>query len=453
MVINTGCAVIVPPEGGERDTIPPQLVKASPGDSTKRFKGKKIVLTFDEYVKLNNWRENLLISPTPTIEPKIEAKLRNVTILINDSLEANTTYTYDFTKAIQDENEGNMVKNFKYIFTTGDHFDSLSFSGRVLLAENGKIDTTLLVLLHTNGEDSAVRNEKPKYVARLDSKGYFTFTNLPAGTFYLYALKDNGGKRYLSTTQLFAFADKPVVTTEKNDSIILYAYANKQTISLPNITPGIRRPGNAGNKPEDRRLKFQHNAGTSMDLLGDLRIQFESPLKNFDSSMMHLSTDSTFAPVSNYQLTLDSTRQKLVLKTTWKENTKYNLILEKDFAEDSLGKKLLKKDTISFTTKRNSDYGQLRIRFKNLDLSKNPVLQFVQNDQVMRSTPLTSNEVNFSLFLPGDYELRILYDKNKNGVWDIGKFYKEHLQPELIVPVERKINVKPNWENEFEIAI
>jgi hypothetical protein len=55
--------------------------------------------------------------------------------------------------------------------------------------------------------------------------------------------------------------------------------------------------------------------------------------------------------------------------------------------------------------------------------------------------------------LPGEYELRILYDTNKNGVWDPGEFFNKHKQPEVVVPIERKINVKSNWQNEFELVL
>lgn len=99
------------------------------------------------------------------------------------------------------------------------------------------------------------------------------------------------------------------------------------------------------------------------------------------------------------------------------------------------------------------DYGKLLLRFRNLDLSKNPVLLFVQNDKVVRSFPLTSEVFSESLFLPGEYNLRILYDENKNGVWDPGQFFGQHKQPELVKPVERKITVRTNWSEETQIAL
>src|SRR5204863_1873126 len=130
----------------------------------------------------------------------------------------------------------------------------------------------------------------------------------------------------------------------------------------------------------------------------------------------------------------------------WKENTLYHVILEKNFAVDTLARGLLKADTITFKTKKLSDYGSLKIRFKNLDQSINPVLLFVQNDQVAKSIPLTSAALNEPIFPPGEYQLRVLHDRNKNGKWDTGQFFGQHLQPEIVKPVtsRARLTVKPN---------
>jgi len=124
-VLTVGCANIIPPEGGYRDSIPPLLVKASPEDSSKNFKDTRITITFDEFLaQLDNIRENLIVSPVPKTDPEVEVKLRTVIVKLKDSLESNTTYTLNFGNAIKDMNEGNVAKNFTYIFSTGSTFDS-----------------------------------------------------------------------------------------------------------------------------------------------------------------------------------------------------------------------------------------------------------------------------------------------------------------------------------------
>jgi hypothetical protein len=452
-VLSIGCANIIPPEGGPRDTLPPLLVKASPPDSSKNFTNRQITLTFDEYITLDDYTKNLIVSPVQENPLGVEPKLRTVVIKFKDTLEPNTTYTLNFGNAIKDYNEGNIARNFTYIFSTGSTFDSLTLSGKVLLAESGKPDSTLIAMLHKSGEDSALMNEKPRYVTRLDSAGNFTFHNLPAGTFYLYGLKMEGSYNYLSPDkQLFAFADTAIIIENVRAPITLYAYTEKgagPTRAVPQI--GVRQRGAAGT---DKRLKLQTNVtGGELDLLNNFTINFEQPLKTLDTSLVHFSTDTTYTPVSNYQILTDSTKKQLTVKYNWKENTRYNLILEKEFAEDTLGRKLLKTDTISFKTKKLSEYGSLRIRFRNLDLNVNPVLLFVQNDNVIKSVALTSREMNEPILLPGDYELRILNDRNKNGKWDPGEFFGKHIQPEIVKPVSRRITIKANWDNEFDIAL
>jgi hypothetical protein len=129
------------------------------------------------------------------------------------------------------------------------------------------------------------------------------------------------------------------------------------------------------------------------------------------------------------------------------------LILDKEFAEDTSGRKLLKTDTISFTTKKLADYGSIKISFVNIDLTKNPVVQFLQSGQVIKTFPLTSPELYQALFNPGDYDLSILFDENKNGKWDPGKFFGAKKQPELVRPLNKKITIRPSWDNEYEITL
>lgn len=452
----SGCANIVPPQGGPRDSLPPVLLKASPGDSTRNFTGNRIVFTFDEFVDVQSVQENLMMSPSPKINPTVEYRLNTVTVKLKDSLESNTTYSINFGKAIKDFNEGNPLHNFTYTFSTGQYIDSLELTGQVILAETGKLDTTLIVMLHTSPNDSSVVKDRPRYVAKLDNKGNFRFRNLPQKTFYLYALKDEGGtRRYLSNKQLFAFADESVTPSLQPAPVTLYAYATKDTTpAVPSINAalGLKLPG--GKNQGAERLRFTTNlSDNKQDLLGQLSINVERPLRVFDTTKIRLYTDSAYNPAPDYRFQLDSTRKQIDLVNTWKENTLYHIIVEKDFAEDTAGRKLLKTDTLTFTTRKTADYGSLEIKFRNLDLKKNPVLLFVSGENIVRSAPLTGDTYTIPALLPGEFELRILYDDNKNGAWDPGDFFGKRKQPELVKPIERRITVKPAWKNEFEISL
>ena len=142
----------------------------------------------------------------------------------------------------------------------------------------------------------------------------------------------------------------------------------------------------------------------------------------------------------------------MFVNAKWKENTFYKLIINKDVATDSTDSQISKTDTISFKTKAENEYGNVILRFTNLDLSKHPVILFLQSDQIVRSIPILSSEWSDKLFPPGEYELRILYDENNNGQWDPGNYGKK-LQPEKAITLDKKINIKADWDNEREIQL
>lgn len=464
-ISNSGCANIVPPLGGPRDTLPPRLLLVTPRDSARHFAANKIVFNFNEYIEAKEVLQNLIVSPVPKVEPIVDAKLRTLTVRIKDTLQPNTTYSFDFGNSIRDVNEGNILKNFSYVFTTGNYIDSSQFSGNVIVANTGKVDSTLIVLLHRKLDDSAVIKEKPRYIAKVDTTGHFRFRFLEPGTYALYALKDEGGtRRYLSKGQLFAFSDSPVVITTQTPPVTLYAYTEAPEVKKPAAAaknaPGTGKPAAAKpsdkEKEKDKRLHFQVNVTNGeFDILDTFRIQFTNSLRIFDTAKIRL-TDGDFKDITpgSYRFTGDSTNKKFTLAYTWPTDTKFHLIAAKDFAQDSAGRKLLKIDTINFQTKKDIDYGEVRIRISNLDLSKNPVLQFVQQDAVKFAYPfINKKEFRVQLFAPGEYELRVLYDTNKNGIWDPGEFFDKHLQPEKVVPLRRKFNVKANWDNDVDVTL
>lgn len=449
-----GCANMAPPTGGPRDSLPPVILKLDPRDSGRLFAEKKIIITFNEYIQVDELQKNLIVSPTPKVNPIVDVKLKNLIINIKDTLEPNTTYSLDFGNAIQDLNEGNIYKNFRYIFSTGTTIDTLGMAGRVIVAESGKADSTMIVMLHRDMSDSAVVKERPRYVARLDSAGYFKFQNIAAGNYRMYALKDEGGqRRFLSKEQLFAFEDSVVNPVEGREDYVLYAFLEKDTATKRSSMLPVVEKKPANRQELDRVLRYQtNNEGATFDLLQSFEFDFSpEPLRRIDSTKIVL-TDENFVPL-RYTFKRDTSNKKFQLVYAWTEGTKYNVLLDTTFAEDTLGRKILLNDTITFVTKKNSDYGLVRLRFLGLSMADRPVLQFVQSDDVKFSYPLTNNTFNAKLFKPGEYELRILSDRNRNGVWDTGQFFGEHRQPEKVRRISRKITVKANWDNEVDIQL
>ncbi len=440
---NAGCGQIGMPTGGPKDSIPPRLVNASPALNSVNVKDNKITLTFNEYVDLKEAQTNVLISPLPKKQPSIDFKLKTVTVKLKDTLLPNTTYSINFGSAIVDNNEGNPYKDFTYVFSTGNQIDSFKLYGKVILAETGKYDSTLLAMLYRKTDDSAVQKSRPDYVARLSGDGSFTFVNLPAGSFNVYALKDgDGGKTYNSKKEMFAFADAPVSISAKSDPVVLYASAQeKESNNTKTLKPAFAK-----------RLQYSSSAGfQGQDLLTPFVLSFNNPLKTFEPAKLILR-DSNYKPVPAASWTIDSTRTKITLAAKWQEAMDYRIIIDTSAVIDSANNRLIKADTIRFTTKQQSDYGNVVLRFSNLDLAKHPVLQFVQNEVIEESYPLKALEWSSKFVKPGEYEIRILFDDNNNGKWDPGNYSKK-LQPEKAITLKDKLAIKANWDNERDIKL
>jgi hypothetical protein len=444
-ILGSGCAQVGMPMGGPRDTIPPVLLKSVPPNRTLHFTGNRATFNFDEYVHLQDIQKNLLVNPVPKIIPNVTSKLRTVSIKIRDTLQPNTTYSFAFGNSIQDINENNPLHDFTYVFSTGDFIDSLQLQGKVLLAETGKPDSTLLVLLYKNLDDSAVYKEKPKYVASLDSLGRYHFKYLAAGTYHLFALKDESGqKMYNNPSQLFAFADSAIHITKAVEPVELFAYVEEKNTKRP-VTSASNK------KNPEKILKYASSVSSGpQDLLTPLTLTFTTPLKDFDSAKMKLS-DTLYNPIAA-AISLDSTSKIITVKTAWTEDMHYRLLIDKDFAVDTLGDELKKADTIHFKTKSEREYGSLKLNFKNLGKITRPVLQFVQNNEVVDSFKISSPTFNVKLFNPGEYELRILDDENDNGKWDPGSYHLRK-QPEKAMAIPKKISIRGNWDNEYDIEL
>ena len=196
-VFYTGCANPSAPTGGPQDTLPPRILAMMPDNYTTGFKGGRITITFDEYVQLKDVQKEVIISPPLERRPMMSVKGRSVIIDFREDIELDsaTTYKIDFGKAIVDNNEGNVLYGFSYVFSTGNEIDSLAMSGQVVDAFRGDsiFNATLLFF---NGKadsmsyDSTLFVGKPLSTARTDSMGVFLATNLkPMDQFYIFNMQ------------------------------------------------------------------------------------------------------------------------------------------------------------------------------------------------------------------------------------------------------------------------
>lgn len=206
------CASIGRPDGGPYDEAPPKFIGSTPTANALNSTRKRITLEFDEFIKLEKPNEKVVISPPQLKQPEIKPSGKKITINLIDSLIPNTTYTIDFADAIVDNNEGNPLGDFSFVFSTGDVIDSMRVSGAVLNAADLEPVKGILVGMHSNLEDSAFTKLPFERVSRTDSRGKFTIRGIAPGTYRLYALVDNDQNYIFSQkAEVIAYLDSLVV--------------------------------------------------------------------------------------------------------------------------------------------------------------------------------------------------------------------------------------------------
>ena len=221
----TDCARRGRPEGGPKDEDAPIMVTAKPPHFTKNFNAREIKIYFDEYIKLKDLQTQLIVSPPLKYQPIIAPQgipSKYISIKILDTLKGNTTYTFNFGQSVVDNNEGNVLRNFKYVFSTGDVIDSLEISGMVKDAFQRKADDNITIMLYEINEqfnDSAIYKEKPYYVGSTLDTTMWQITNIKAGKYMLIALKD-ANRNYLFNpkSDKIGYLNQPVIIPD--DSIV-----------------------------------------------------------------------------------------------------------------------------------------------------------------------------------------------------------------------------------------
>lgn len=198
------------PQGGPKDTIPPVVMKENPLNGSLNVTNKKIEVTFNEYIQLTDIQKNVLISPPQQNAPEIKAIGKTLSVLFEEDLIDSTTYTIDFGSAICDYNEKNAIEGYVFSFSTGDHIDSLSISGRVYDAATLNPVSSVLVGIHTNTSDTALSTIPFTRVTRSNSEGYFTIHNIREDDYLIYALNDVSRDYLYQPGEGMAFAESMV---------------------------------------------------------------------------------------------------------------------------------------------------------------------------------------------------------------------------------------------------
>lgn len=504
--------------GGPQDTIPPVMLKSYPKNYATNFKQTEIKIDFDEYVKIKEISKNLIVSPpfdqAPEVSPMGNAK-RTVTIKLKDTLKPNTTYSFNFGDAIIDNNEGNVLKQFKYIFSTGTYIDSLIVGGSISSANKLKSDNFVNVMLYDakTFTDSTVYREKPLYVTNtLDSLTTFNIENIREGEYFLIAMKDkNNNYKFDPQQDKIAFIKEPItiptdtkydlvlfksdekfeanrpaqisenkwfvpfigdatnaeIKVRKNDSLINSIYTLlPQKDSLQLWFPKIKADSlQIAIKKGDYEKEFTVRPRPKMKIVDTLSITGKTGPIDFISELA-ISTSTPFHKIDKAQMKLidkdsvdvafdlieDRANQKIIVNFEKKENSKYSMNLLPGAIVDFFNKA---NDTLDykFSTSLYTDYGNLVVNLNGV--KRFPIIVEVINEReevIMSKISNAETKIEFSLLPPKKYYVKVIYDDNKNGKWDTGYFW-ERKQPEETYFFPDLIDVRANWDINQEINL
>ena len=224
LLMAIGCARMGNPDGGWYDDDPPRVLGSTPVDRATGVTSQKITIYFDEYIKISDPSQSVIISPPQMEVADIAAKGKKIVVELKDTLKPDMTYTIDFSDAISDNNEDNPLGNYTFTFSTGQQTDTLEVSGYVLSAENLDPVAGIMVGLYDDLADSAFRTKPLLRVSRTDANGHFIIRGVAEGEYRIYALQDaDGNYSFSQKSEMIAFSHqtyKPYVKPDiRQDTI------------------------------------------------------------------------------------------------------------------------------------------------------------------------------------------------------------------------------------------
>ena len=464
-----GCANISTPTGGKRDKTPPRLLRVLPSDSLRNTRVKRIELDFDEYITVSDATKEVEIMPILAIAPSVTNVNKHVVVKLVDSLlEDNTTYRISFGSAIKDLHEGNPFPKYTYTFTTGSYYDSLQLRGNVISAATGLPDTSnvIVVLYNAADNDSAVIKKKPKYMTRVDSRGAYRFTGLPARSFRMYAVKDNNTSLiYDGDEEQVAFIDSMVVpgldSAISPVTLRLFAEAiDTSIVKKPKEKGSGKRLGRSNREAvTDTNFTYTTNLDTasilkrSYDINKPVRLSFNR-LPLIAGNRFSFTYDSAGIQVTPfYSIAADTAHPNDVLiNTAWVENAVYRLQLDSAFATDTAGRAMPAARFV-FRTNNDDDYGKIKVnlpsKYYGTHAGFNYVLLVKGDDDTVYQKPFFDTAISLTRLRPATYTFRIIVDKNKNGKWDTGDLLGGR-QPEEVIPSTATVVLKTRFEHSID---
>ncbi|SMO53331.1 Ig-like domain-containing protein [Solitalea koreensis] len=509
------CASIVSPQGGPRDLTPPKLLTIEPKNKTTNFTAKKIVIEFDEYVQLKDQYKEITVSPEMETPPEISAKKKEIVIKLIDTLQKNTTYSINFGKSITDVHESNEMKNFKYVFSTGNYIDSLKISGSVLFEGDTTIVKDVQVGLYPDSL-KWVAKRKPLLYTLSAEKGKFEITNVKEGKYRIFAIKDVNNNKLFDEEEMLGFLPNPIYLKKDTSGITLtlaHQFPEKLKVTESKYYEGKIRLKLNG-KTDTLLAKALYPKEFENNILVDRNekdsIVLWLPTQKFDSTKIVVSTEkqiidtitirnynqeAKFSPIkitdnlkgeslmpgekyklifsrplkdpnlSNIEVLQDSVKlrnykvrlnpqnaREYFIEYPWDSTKHYEVNIKENQFKDNFGKLNLKFQR-RFKQDSVGNYGILDINL-TIPEGKQYLIKLVNssNEEVKKLVAPKTGIYKLTILPPDKYKIIFTEDVNKNGKADLGD-YRKNLQPEKNTYYPDEISVRINWELEIKYKL
>jgi uncharacterized protein (DUF2141 family) len=374
LLLLSSCANISAPTGGPKDTIPPKLLSTFPIHKSLNFKGKKVILEFDENIKIENIQNQLIIIPNPEGNYKSKIVKNIVELEFDKPFSENTTYTFNFRDAVKDITEGNKTLDVKLAFSTGEYIDSLSIEGEIKNLLNTKPVDKVVVGLYKATDTTDIFNEKPLYFTITNEEGRYKIENIKNGKYRIYAIKDKNNNLKADGEEAYGFKADTIDLNE-NKKIQIF------TTALNNKHPKIQNSRPNGKYFELKFNKYivDYDLKTGEKLLNSNLIEDNKTLRIYNTTKLSFK-DSLKATII-YSDSLQQTKEEVIYIK---------------FAESKKQKESFKADW----TLKNSNAINKPLSIK-LKFNK-PVLEFfkdsltIQYDSINIETASNLSEINWN---------------------------------------------------------
>ena len=496
------CASMQSPSGGAKDTHAPAVLNSYPDYGATNVNPSRIEIHFDEFFKLRNLQSELLVSPPLNEAPLISQKDKSLFIELKEELNPNSTYTFNFGNGIVDYHEGNALKDYSLVFSTGNELDSLSLRGKLISCPLETLPEDIIIGIYQKDSlvnDSTIYLQKPDYFSLAKEKGDFQIKHIRKGNFELIAFEDlNANYQYDGATEQIAFYDS-LITIGDSSEFELWLFQEETELKL--LESKAKKNGRihwAFNKVVDS-IKIHSSLNTAYEYQAKedsvfiwpqfktndsvyfsiqvesiydtiwvnpkslpnpstpiasiknkflksnkwLFIDFSEPISLLDTSKISLVKDAIY-----YDYEFELFDFALAIEAPENGNSNYELILERGSITSHLG--VVNDSTnLSFYTKAANSLASLKINVR-LD-NDNYFIELLKNGDVIDRLE-ASEELKFAEILPSKYQLRLTLDSNNDGIWTPGNYF-ENSQPEKVFYYKEEINLRANWELELDFIL